>query len=49
VGYFKRTSELDKLAAENKYTFVEFNNRNENDPHTIIEGDQLVGVEYPSA
>jgi hypothetical protein len=49
VGYFRHTSDMDKLAAENKYTFIEFNNRNEKDPYTIIEGDQLVGVEYPAA
>jgi len=48
VGYFEHTSEMDKLEAENKYTFVEFKNKNEKDPFTIIEGDQLIGIEYPS-
>ena len=49
VGFFQHKGDMDKLEAENKYTFIEFNNRNEKDPFTIIEGDQLVDVEYPSA
>ncbi len=49
VGHFEHTNDSDKLATENKYTFVEFNNRNEKHPYTIIEGDHLVDVDYPSA
>jgi serine/threonine-protein kinase HipA len=46
VGYFQHTNEMDKLEAENKYTFIEFKNKDEKDPSTIIEGDQLVNVAY---
>ncbi|WP_276500682.1 HipA domain-containing protein [Terrimonas pollutisoli] len=48
VGYFQHNPDMDKLEAENKYTFIEFKNRHENDPFTIIEGDQMVNLEYPS-
>jgi serine/threonine-protein kinase HipA len=49
VGYFQHTPDMDKLEAENKYTFIEFKNKEQKDPYTIVEGDQLVTVEYPSA
>lgn len=49
VGYFQHTRETDKLEAENKYTFIEFKNKDEKDPFSVIEGDQLVNVEYPAS
>lgn len=48
VGYFQHTPDMDKLEAENKYTFIELKNKNENNPFTIVEGDQMVKLEYPS-
>lgn len=49
VGHFERTRDDDRLAAENKYAFIELGNRNEKDRYTTIDGDLLMGVEYPSA
>lgn len=48
VGYFQHTADMDKLEKENKYTFIEYKNKGKEDPFTIIEGDQLSEVEYPS-
>jgi serine/threonine-protein kinase HipA len=48
VGYFQSNEDRDKLLAENKYSFIENNNRHEKNPFTIIEGDQLTNVEYLS-
>lgn len=54
VGYFQPTDNSDKLEQDNKYTFIENNNaikyRETADEQyiTIIDGDQLVNVEYPS-
>lgn len=48
VGYFQHRNDSEKLETENKYTFIEFNNKNEKEPFTIIDGDNLIEVEYPS-
>lgn len=48
AGYFQHTADMNKLEEENKYTFIEFKNKDKSNPFTIIEGDQLVSVEYPS-
>lgn len=48
LGFFKPTQDMDKLEAENKYSFVESENKKRKNLITIIEGDQLVDVEYPS-
>jgi serine/threonine-protein kinase HipA len=48
VGIFKPTEDMNKLEAENKYAFVESKNSNRKNPITIVEGDQLIDVEYPS-
>ena len=49
VGYFERMKpDMGEFDADNKYSFIEFKNRNEKDPYTIIDGDELTAVEYPS-
>lgn len=55
VGYFEYTRESPRLQAENKYTFIEFGEKAQryratrNEEYvTIIDGDNLVSVEYPS-
>lgn len=49
VGYFDPNPNSNQLELENKYTFIEFKNRNNADPYTTIDGDQLAAVEYPSS
>jgi serine/threonine-protein kinase HipA len=49
VGYFQHNAESDNLEKDSKYTFIEFKNRNEVNPFTIVEGDELVSVEYSPA
>ena len=54
TGYFDRTEQSDSLEKENKYTFVEMKNSDQYRTNkdlqyvTVIEGDLLVKVEYPS-
>ena len=48
VGYFQHRADFERLEAENKYTFIEFVNKDKNDPFTIVDGDILSNVEYPS-
>ena len=55
VGYFQHTKDFQKLAADNKYTFVEYGEnaqayRKTNDEKyvTLICGEDLKKVEYPS-
>jgi serine/threonine-protein kinase HipA len=49
VGYFERMKpDMTGLDADNKYSFIEFKNKDEKDPYSIIDGDELTAVEYPS-
>ncbi len=54
VGYFERTKDSQKNEADNKYTFIEFNNaqlyRATQDEKyiTTVYGDDIQTVEYPS-
>jgi serine/threonine-protein kinase HipA len=54
IGYFDPTDQSDKLEKENRYSFIEMVNSEQykatKDPKyvTIIEGDLLAKVEYPS-
>jgi serine/threonine-protein kinase HipA len=48
-GWFQPSVDTDQPEAGNKYSFIEFSNRNEKNPCTIIDGDELVAVEQASA
>jgi hypothetical protein len=55
IGYFEFTSQSKELEKENKYTFIEFGEKNQNYRSTrdmkyvtIVEGDLMIDVEYPS-
>jgi hypothetical protein len=55
VGYFQHTEQSKELESKNQYTFIEFGEKaqqykatNDFKYITIVEGDKLKNVEYPS-
>jgi hypothetical protein len=54
VGYFHHTDKSNLLEKENKFTFLEYRNNlkykltKEEENITIVEGEQLKAVIYPS-